>query len=136
MAIRYKVIPRKSPRDKSVKYYGVPHITQMNSNQFIDNIVQKNTCTRADVLAVLASVKEELVNAIRNGQSVTLGEIGTFRFTIKSKGTETRQKFTSENIRSVHVRFMPTTTFRQEVSRNHPYVTFLCEDQPEEEGGE
>jgi len=67
--IPYKVIPRKSPKDRSVKYYGVQHTRQMSEQDFVERIVQKNTVTRADVLAVIASIREELVYSIRNGNS-------------------------------------------------------------------
>ena len=134
MAIRYRIIPRKSPRDHSVKYYGVQKTTQMSANQFIENIVQTNTVTRADVLAVLASIKQELVSCIRNGQSVTLGEIGTFRFTIKCKGAVTKDKFTGDNIKSVLVRFLPSSKLKYDTSRKNPNVTFLKDEPAEEEG--
>ena len=132
MAIRYKVIPRKSPKDRSVKYYGVQRSTQMSASQFIENIVQTNTVTRADVLAVLASIKQELVNCIRNGQSVTLGEIGTFRFTIKTRGAETKAKFVADNIKSLLVRFKPSSKLKYDVKVGNPQVKFYNED-PEEE---
>ncbi|MBR1593316.1 MAG: HU family DNA-binding protein [Alloprevotella sp.] len=127
MAIRFKAVVRKSPMDKRVKYYAQQHTTPMSDKQFVENIVQTNTCTRADVLAVLASIKQELVNCIRNGQSVTLGEIGTFRFTIKSKGAATADKVTSDLIRSVHIRFLPSAQLRYDCSRENPAVTFLNE---------
>ena len=135
MAIRYRIQPKKSPRDHSVKYYGVQHVRQMNANQFVENIVQKNTVTRADVLAVLASVKEELVNCFRNGNSVTLGEIGTFRITLTTKGALTRDKFTRDNIKSLHVRFLPSSAFKNDVRVGHPYINFIDMDKelnPEE----
>ncbi len=106
----------------------------MNANQFIENIVQTNTVTRADVLAVLASIKQELVNCIRNGQSVTLGEIGTFRFTIKTRGAETKDKFVADNIKKVSVRFLPSSEFKYDTSRENPNVTFLHDEPAEEEG--
>ncbi len=133
MAIRYKVIPRKSPKDRSVKYYGVQRSTQMSASQFIENIVQTNTVTRADVLAVLASIKQELVNCIRNGQSVTLGEIGTFRFTIKTRGAETKDKFTTANIKHLRVKFLPSPHLKSEVKVGNPHVKFYNEEEPEEE---
>ena len=133
MAIRYRIIPRKSPRDHSVKYYGVQRSNQMSANQFIENIVQTNTVTRADVLAVLASIKQELVSCIRNGQSVTLGEIGTFRFTMKCKGALTRDKFTSDNIKKVLIRFLPSSTLKYDTAAGNPNVTFLHDEPAEEE---
>ncbi|MBR1593779.1 MAG: HU family DNA-binding protein [Alloprevotella sp.] len=133
MAIRFKVIPKKSPRDKSVKYYASIQHGSIAEKQFVENIVQKNTCTRADVLAVLSSLKDELVSSIRSGMSVTLPEIGTFSSTCSSKGSETKQKFTADNIRALRIRFRPTSQFRYDCSRENPMVSFVNETVTEEE---
>ena len=131
--IPYKVIPRKSPRDRSVKYYGVQHTRQMSEQDFVERIVQKNTVTRADVLAVIASIREELVYSIRNGNSVTLPEIGTFGFSLKTKGAETKAKFVADNIKSLHVRFKPSSKLKYDVKVGNPQVKFYNEEPEEEE---
>ena len=130
--IPYKVIPRKSPKDRSVKYYGVQHTRQMSEQDFVERIVQKNTVTRADVLAVIASIREELVYSIRNGNSVTLPEIGTFGFTIKTRGAETKAKFVADNIKQLLVRFKPSSRLKYDVKVGNPQVKFYNEE-PEEE---
>ncbi len=130
--IPYKVIPRKSPKDRSVKYYGVQHTRQMSEQDFVERIVQKNTVTRADVLAVIASIREELVYSIRNGNSVTLPEIGTFGFTIKTRGAETKAKFVADNIKSLLMRFKPSSKLKYDVKVGNPQVKFYNEE-PEEE---
>ena len=131
--IPYKVIPRKSPKDRSVKYYGVQHTRQMSEQDFVERIVQKNTVTRADVLAVIASIREELVYSIRNGNSVTLPEIGTFGFTIKTRGAETKAKFVADNIKQLLVRFKPSSTLKYDVQVGNPQVKFYNEEPEEEE---
>ena len=131
--IPYKVIPRKSPKDRSVKYYGVQHTRQMSEQDFVERIVQKNTVTRADVLAVIASIREELVYSIRNGNSVTLPEIGTFGFTIKTRGAETKAKFVADNIKQLLVRFKPSSRLKYDVKVGNPQVKFYNEEEPEEE---
>ena len=131
--IPYKVIPRKSPKDRSVKYYGVQHTRQMSEQDFVERIVQKNTVTRADVLAVIASIREELVYSIRNGNSVTLPEIGTFGFSLKTKGAETKAKFVADNIKSLLVRFKPSSKLKYDVKVGNPQVKFYNEEPEEEE---
>ena len=131
--IPYKVIPRKSPKDRSIKYYGVQHTRQMSEQDFVERIVQKNTVTRADVLAVIASIAEELVYSIRNGNSVTLPEIGTFGFTIKTRGAETKAKFVADNIKQLLVRFKPSSKLKYDVKVGNPQVKFYNEEEPEEE---
>ena len=130
--IPYKVIPRKSPKDRSIKYYGVQHTRQMSEQDFVERIVQKNTVTRADVLAVIASIREELVYSIRNGNSVTLPEIGTFGFSIKTRGAETKEKFVTDNIKQLLVRFKPSSKLKYDVQVGNPQVKFYNEE-PEEE---
>ena len=131
--IPYKVIPRKSPKDRSIKYYGVQHTRQMSEQDFVERIVQKNTVTRADVLAVIASIAEELVYSIRNGNSVTLPEIGTFGFTIKTRGAETKAKFVADNIKQLLVRFKPSSKLKYDVKVGNPQVKFYNEEPEEEE---
>ncbi len=131
--IPYKVIPRKSPKDRSIKYYGVQHTRQMSEQDFVERIVQKNTVTRADVLAVIASIREELVYSIRNGNSVTLPEIGTFGFTIKTRGAETKAKFVADNIKQLLVRFKPSSKLKYDVQVGNPQVKFYNEEPEEEE---
>ena len=131
--IPYKVIPRKSPKDRSIKYYGVQHTRQMSEQDFVERIVQKNTVTRADVLAVIASIREELVYSIRNGNSVTLPEIGTFGFTIKTRGAETKAKFVADNIKQLLVRFKPSSKLKYDVKVGNPQVKFYNEEPEEEE---
>ena len=130
--IPYKVIPRKSPRDRTIKYYGVQHTRQIDEKDFVERIVQKNTVTRADVLAVISSIAEELVHSIRNGNSVTLPEIGTFGFSIKTRGAETKAKFVADNIKSLLVRFKPSSKLKYDVKVGNPQVKFYNEE-PEEE---
>ena len=131
--IPYKVIPRKSPKDRSVKYYGVQHTRQMSEQDFVERIVQKNTVTRADVLAVIASIAEELVYSIRNGNSVTLPEIGTFGFSIKTRGAETKAKFVADNIKQLLVRFKPSSKLKYDVKVGNPQMKFYNEEPEEEE---
>ena len=131
--IPYKVIPRKSPKDRSVKYYGVQHTRQIDEKDFVERIVQKNTVTRADVLAVISSIAEELVHSIRNGNSVTLPEIDTFGFSIKTRGAETKDKFVTDNIKTLHVRFRPSSVLKYNVKVGNPQVKFFNEEPAEED---
>ena len=44
----------------------------------------------------------------KSGHSVQLGELGTFRIMITSKGAATAEDFTSDYIKSAHVRYFPS----------------------------
>lgn len=109
--IRYSVTPKRNPRDKEAapKYYAT---AQKASNIDLDNIAQRiafaTTATRADVMAVITATIDYLMDDLKAGHSVNLGELGTFRIMINSKGAVTADDFTSDLIKSAHVRYFPS----------------------------
>lgn len=104
----YKVVPRKSPRDKSVKYYGSPALTQpLSLDDIADAMADGSTTTSADFRAVLDRFERKLVEKLIEGHSVRLGLLGSFHVTFRSKGAETKDKFTADNIKRVLCRFRP-----------------------------
>lgn len=109
--IRYSVTPKRNPRDKEAapKYYAT---AQKAENIDLDNISQRiafaTTATRADVMAVLTATIDYLMDDLKAGHSVNLGELGTFRMMLNSAGAVTAEDFTTELIKGAHVRYFPS----------------------------
>lgn len=109
--INYSVNARINPQDKDAapKYYAC---AQKQSNVDLDNIAQRiafaTTATRADVMAVITATIDYLMDDLKAGHSVNLGELGTFRIMINSKGAATAEDFTVDLIKSAHVRYFPS----------------------------
>ncbi len=123
--LKYNVVPKKNPQDKSVKYYArLAPVNAVKLAELAENISRECTVTVHDVKAVLSALEEQLIFQLRNGNSVRLGDLGSFRPTLNSEGVELAEDFTAANIKQVKIRFVGSTNFRYNLKRNHPSVQF------------
>ena len=111
--LKYKVVARKHPIDKSVKYYAqeAPQ-SQMSFATLCDKISHSSTATAADASAVIKEACVHAFEALLDGKSVSLGELGSLHTTIKSKGAETAEKFEPKFLRNIMIRWVRPTRFR------------------------
>ena len=100
----------------------------------------QQTCTvhKSDVFAVLVALEDVITEALKNGEIVRLGDLGTFQIGISSKGAVTEEDYTDSLIKKARINFRPGSalvgaldglTF-QKVSVKY------TKDEKEEEGGE
>ena len=83
----------KSPKDGSKSYYVQSAKRQtVDLNTLADRIEKRSTVSKADVKAVLSALEYEIIQALREGQTVRLGDIGTFYTSIKSQPAETQEE--------------------------------------------
>ena len=123
--LKYNVVPRKNPIDKTIKYYAqLAPVTPVKLDALCESISGQCTVTSHDVKAVISALEEQLVNFLRNGNSVRLGDLGSFRPIIKSKGAADAESFSADLIEKVKIRFLGSSNFRYKLSRNHPSVSF------------
>lgn len=124
--LKYNVLARKSPIDNTAKYYAqVTSPTPVKFQQLAEAISAKCTVTIHDVKAVLSALEEEIANNLRNGASVRLGDLGTFRATISSNGALTRDEFSAKNISRVNIRFFGSRNMRHKLSVDNPDMQFM-----------
>ncbi len=70
---------------------------------------QMCTVTYADVMAVLGELPGVMADYMAQGKSVRLDGLGTFRYTLATKGVETEAEFDfQKQVRAVRVQFIPT----------------------------
>ncbi len=132
--LKYNVIPRKNPMTKAVKYYGaLVSATPVKLSVLADAISKQSTVTIHDVKAVLSSLEEHIVNNLLSGNSVRLGDLGSFRVTLDSAGVEAAADYTAKEIKGIRVRFTPSSNMRYQMSKSNPAVQFLKETEAEEE---
>ena len=69
---------------------------------------QMCTVTYADVMAVLGELPGVMADYMSQGKSVRLDGLGTFRYTLDSKGVEQEADFNfQKQVRAVRVQFVP-----------------------------
>lgn len=115
MALNYSVCMRKNPSNKSAEpkaYARAQTNGELTLKQLSHRVSQQTTVSRADVVAVLTSTVENLIDGLREGKQVDFGELGKFRLQINSKGAESLEKFTSDHIEGVTIQFLPGADLR------------------------
>ena len=131
--IKYKAIQRKSPKNGRVAWYAaVDNEKSVDVNVIADAIQAECTVHRADILAVLAGLEEQIVSQLLAGNSVRLGQLGSFHLTLKSRPSETENEVTSENIKAVMVRFRKSGRMQGHFQLTNPNVKFLAPKKPVE----
>ena len=97
------------------------------------------TVTKADVYAVLVALEDVITDALKGGEIVRLGDLGTFQIGISSKGAVTEEDYSDSLITKARINFRPGTALAgilsgltfQKVAVKYPKQ----EDTEEEESG-
>lgn len=105
-----------SQASKVMYYPQMAPSTPMTLAQITKQIEKQSTVSSADIKAVLDSLQTTIITALENGNTVRLGDLGSFRLTIKAGGAETAAEARSrgvELIKNVNVKFTPSVTMRK-----------------------
>ena len=143
--VTYSVSPRINPRDKEAapKYYGhVQASGDIDLREMAERIQETCTVHKSDVFAVLIALEDVITDALKSGEIVRLGDLGTFQIGISSKGAETEKDYSDTLIKKARINFRPGSalvgiltnlTFQKVKVRSNKADK---EDEQEEEGGE
>ena len=143
--VTYSVSPRINPRDKEAapKYYGhVQASGDIDLREMAERIQETCTVHKSDVFAVLVALEDVITDALKSGEIVRLGDLGTFQIGISSKGAETEKDYSDTLIKKARINFRPGSalvgiltnlTFQKVKVRSSKLDK---EDEQEEEGGE
>ena len=110
--VTYSVSPRINPRDKEAapKFYGhVQASGDINIREMSERIQQTCTVHKSDVFAVLVALEDVITDALRGGEIVRLGDLGTFQIGISSKGAVTEEDYDVSLIKKARINFRPGT---------------------------
>ena len=110
MSVKYSVIPRKNPLNpnEAPKFYA-----QIQSNGEEDfkgmtrAVADRCTVTASDAKAVLDALTTVMIQRLSNGQIVRLADLGSFRVSATSKGTDTEKEFSAAKITKARIIFTP-----------------------------
>lgn len=110
--VTYSVSPRVNPSEKGTppKYYGhVQANGDVNIREMSERIQATCTVTKADVYAVLVALEDVITEALKGGEIVRLGDLGTFQIGISSKGALTEEDYDTSLIKKARINFRPGT---------------------------
>ena len=108
------------PKDKALvgtvvtNYFATAQYTEvMTIEKFARHIADHGTTySRADIMAILYMAVDCMREQLLEGKKIRLGELGDFSVALSSKGAETAEKFSSQNIQRVAVSWEPGSEFR------------------------
>ena len=108
------------PKDEALvetvvtNYFATAQYTEvMSIEKFARHIADHGTTySRADIMAILYMAVDCMREQLLEGKKIRLGELGDFSLSLSSKGAETAEKFSSQNIQRVAVCWEPGSEFR------------------------
>jgi predicted histone-like DNA-binding protein len=144
--VTYSVVPRYNPADKEAapKYYARAQANgDISVREMSERIQQSCTVHKADVQAVLLALEDVIIDALKGGEIVRLGDLGTFQISLSGKGAETEDDYDVALIKKARINFRPGLGLRgflsglsyKKVAVKHE-KTEEEEQTPNEEGGE
>lgn len=82
------------------------------TDEVADRLAKISTVSRADVRAVLSELGGVMGDLMKEGRSVKLDGVGSFRYTAdtKKQGVDTADEVSAKQINGIRVRFVPETT--------------------------
>jgi predicted histone-like DNA-binding protein len=113
--LNYRLIKRQNPRDPAAprRYYAVGVAQGVTDvRELVDRISDLSTVTSIDTLAVLEALLKVIPKELSNGRIVRLGDLGTFRLTLKSEGSDQSENFNNSFIKGTNLIFRAGKLFR------------------------
>lgn len=114
--VNISIVGRPNPQEKNTppRYYATPQVSDnVSMAEFCRHIASNGSVySRADVQSVLSQAVDCLREMLLDGKQVSLGDLGSFRIGLSSKGTVTPEDFNPlHHIKSVHVNWKPGIYF-------------------------
>ena len=109
--IPYSVFLMKNPlkADEPAKAYANGQVREkLSTDKFVAHVASHNSVfSKGTIKGVLSDIACCLREQLLAGNKVHLEGLGTFGFTISSKGADSMDKFTSANIKEINIIFTP-----------------------------
>ena len=110
--VTYSVVPRYNPSEKGTppKYYAQAQARgDVSLREMSERIQQTCTVTKADVYAVLVAMEDVITEALKSGEIVRLGDLGTLQIGLNGKGALTEEDYEPSLIKRARINFRPGT---------------------------
>lgn len=124
--IKYLPVTKKNIQTGAVKWYAqIAPVDHVNLATLTEKISANCTVTEHDVKAVLSALQEQIYFHLRDGYSVRLGDLGSFRLTLNSSASDSREEVSAANIKALRVRFSPGARLRHDLTPDNSYIRFV-----------
>lgn len=115
MSVKYRKVVnnRKNSKTKG-KVYGRAVVDGViDTKEIAGKISKRCTLTEPDIIAVINALETEISYGLADGKRVVLDGFGSFKVGLTTTPADSAKKFTSANIKGMHVIFLPATEMEQ-----------------------
>lgn len=106
--IRFKVVQKKNPIDRTVKFYAQPDLySQISKDDIVDAAQRNSSIPRAYLDMAYDSLINEVENFVMNGHSVQIPNLGTISARINGSGAVSEADYDISLIKKVGFTFLP-----------------------------
>lgn len=114
MPLKFRLVKRKDMSKDAAEgaelYFAQTSITKkVDLNRICSRISKYSTASRGDILLVLDGLITVMNESLADGESVHLGDFGSFRMVAGSKGATTEKEFNTALFNRAHIVFYPGT---------------------------
>lgn len=120
MAVKVKIVQRINPQNKEEekKFYAQSSVNgSVSLDTLARRIAKASMATRGDVHGVLASLVDEIIESLEEGNSVKLGDLGTMRVSVSSTGSETKEDVSANNVKQTRIVYTPSTMLKARLNQ-------------------
>mgnify|MGYP000939213062 CR=1 FL=1 len=110
MAVKLKAVQRVNPQDVQApqKFYAKAVSNGRTDLKRLAKLVAMQcTVNRADCLAVLAALEDNIIMELQEGKIVQMGELGTFQLSVNSIGSDTSEEVGTNSVKKARLNFRP-----------------------------
>lgn len=114
--------------DKKQYFPQVAPTTPIGLNDVAEQIEKQSTVSLADIKGVLDALQEVVLEAVADGYSVRLGDLGSFRLTcVATGGEDDSANVTAKHVSRLRIRFTPSGAMQRmlrDTNQNGSSVNF------------
>ena len=110
MAVKIKAVLRVNPQDVTApqKFYAkAVGDGRTDLKRLAKLVAMQCTVNRADCLAVLAALEDNIIMELQDGRIVQLGDLGTFQLGVSSTSSLTSEEVGSNSVKKARLNFRP-----------------------------
>jgi len=120
MAILIKPIQRVNPQKPTeAKKWYITQVTTalVDETQMAMDIADETTLNASEAMMAIRQLRKILLRRLLSGESVKLGNWGSFSVTINSEGVGSKDVVSARQIKSVNLNFQPDAEFKAELQK-------------------
>jgi len=118
--MKYKLVQKSNPSkpDAAKKWYAnAVNTGTITLRTLSKDIAGRSSLTVGDVSNVIENLIERLPQYLVEGNSIKLGNLGTFRLSLSSEGIAKKEDFTGKQIKKAKVLFTPGTEIKNTLAQ-------------------